>query len=151
VPGAGAGARHGDLTALRRHLFLTEGRPEGSDDDAPVVWYLGDDEFYFRNEGAGLLLCGCDETPMPPCDVRAEGEAAAELADKLNEIAPRLAELPIARSWAGLRTFTRDRRPYIGWDRQQPWLFWVAGLGGHGATGSYAVGHEAAKAIAERL
>jgi glycine/D-amino acid oxidase-like deaminating enzyme len=62
-----------------------------------------------------------------------------------------LAQFRITRSWACLRTFTPDRRPVIGWDRRIPWLYWVAGLGGHGATSCAAVGQMAAVDIARRF
>ncbi len=69
----------------------------------------------------------------------------------MSPLAPRLADIGIARTWACLRTFTAKKRPMIGWDPKHPWLFWVAALGGHGATGSPAVGRRAANAICARL
>jgi glycine/D-amino acid oxidase-like deaminating enzyme len=39
----------------------------------------------------------------------------------------------------------------VDWDASIPWLFWVAGLGGHGATASPAIGTSAAARIAVRL
>jgi len=35
-------------------------------------------------------------------------------------------------NWAGLRTFSPDRVPVIGRDRQVPDFFWLAGQGGYG-------------------
>jgi D-arginine dehydrogenase len=34
--------------------------------------------------------------------------------------------------WAGLRTFTADRAPVVGFDGGQPGFFWYAGQGGYG-------------------
>ena len=82
---------------------------------------------------------------------RAIPGAREALAEKLAPLAPRLAEIGIARGWACLRTFAPDRRPVIGWDADAPGLFWVAGLGGHGATGSAAVGARAAALVLERV
>lgn len=134
----------------RRHLFLTEALT-GVVPDAPFVWLLGDDEFYARPEGAGLLLSACEEDAMTPRDVRADPAALEYLAAKVNGQVPALAEAGIARTWACLRTFAPDRRPLIGWDAAVPWLFFVAGLGGHGATGSSSIGEAAAAAIASHL
>ena len=73
------------------------------------------------------------------------------LAERTAALAPGLHSLAIARRWACLRTFAPDRRPFIGWDRTVQPLFWVAGLGGHGATASAAIGALAAETILERL
>ena len=58
-----------------------------------------------------------------------------------------ISNVPIMRSWAGLRTLTPDGRFVIGWDPKVDGFFWVAGLGGHGVTTSSAVGALAAKLI----
>ena len=58
---------------------------------------------------------------------------------RLAVAAPAVAELGIARSWACLRTFAPDRRPVVGRDDAVPWLFWVAGLGGHARQVGYAL------------
>jgi D-arginine dehydrogenase len=86
-----------------------------------------------------------------PCDARVAPAAGVLLGEKLRRIAPWLADLAVARSWACLRTFAADLRPVVGWDPAAPWLFWVAGLGGHGATACPAIGHMAALDLAARL
>ena len=148
--GRRAGARPVHFAPIKRHLFVTEAVP-ALDREAPFVWHIGEQEFYVRPERIGYLLSGCDETEIPPCDVVPTPGAREALAEKLGPLAPRLAEIGIARSWACLRTFAPDRRPVVGWDMDLPGLFWVAGLGGHGATGSAAVGKRAAELIVERL
>ena len=45
---------------------------------------------------------------------------------------PRLADLRISRSWAGLRTLTPDGACAVGFDPDVDGLFRVVGLGGHG-------------------
>jgi glycine/D-amino acid oxidase-like deaminating enzyme len=148
------GERAGEGAALirpmKRHLFVSEADPS-RDLGAPFVWYLGPDELYYRPEGQGLLLSACEEREMEPHDARPDVGAREMLAEKMSRAAPALAELRIARSWACLRSFTADRRFLVDWDPRHEWLFWVAGLGGHGATASAAVGQVAAQRIAERL
>jgi glycine/D-amino acid oxidase-like deaminating enzyme len=39
----------------------------------------------------------------------------------------------------------------LGRDARRPWLVWAAGLGGHGATASPAVGETVAVAVVEAL
>jgi D-arginine dehydrogenase len=150
--GRRAGGRPVRYAPIKRHLFITEAVPGlGDERRAPFVWHIGEHEFYVRPERTGYLLSGCDETEVAPCDAVPTPGATEALAEKLTPLAPRLAEIGIARSWACLRTFAPDGRPVIGWDADAPGLFWVAGLGGHGATGSATVGQRAAELVQERL
>jgi D-arginine dehydrogenase len=152
--GRKAGGRPVRYAPIKRHLFITEAVPGLEDDQrrsAPFVWHIGEHEFYVRPERTGYLLSGCDEAEVAPCDAVPTPGAREALAEKLAPLAPRLAEIGIARGWACLRTFAPDRRPVIAWDTDAPGLFWVAGLGGHGATGSAAVGKRAAALVLERV
>ncbi len=134
------------LIPRRRHLFVSS---KGAAPTRPFVWNVGENEYYLRDEGTGLLLCPCDELEMPPCDVRPASDAKALLAEKFKSSKP-LTEKKIKAHWAGLRTFTPNREFLIEWDRDVENLFWVAGLGGHGVTASYAVGQTAAARIMKR-
>jgi len=133
---------------VHRHLFVTEPVAD-VDAGAPFAWHL-DDEFYVRPEVGGLLVSGCDESVRTPADARPDSNADVVLAGKLERVAPGLLEFGVARRWACLRTFsgTADRAPLVGPDNGVPWLFWVAGLGGHGATASAEIGRRAARALA---
>lgn len=144
-----AGTKPRALTPIHRHLFISEPDP-AMDRGAPFVWHLGD-ELYVRPEGAGHLLSSCDETPAPPEDAQVLPGAKTHLAQKLLRLAPDFADLGIARAWACLRTFAPDKKPIIGPDGERPWLYWVAGLGGHGATASAAIGERAAAGIHAQL
>lgn len=148
--GDSAGAAPQRFAPIRRHLMVTEAI-DPLDREAPFVWHVGASEFYVRPEGTGYLLSACDETEVAPCDARPDASVLPALAETIGRVAPALAELGIARSWACLRTFSPDRRPVVGWDAKVPWLFWVAGLGGHGATASAAIGERAAASIMIRL
>jgi D-arginine dehydrogenase len=148
--GARAGGAPLGFAVQQRHLFLTE-RVPNLDRAAPLVWFEGDGEFYARPEGDGLLVSGCDGLAAEPCDARMAPGAQAQLEGQLRRAAPWLGELPIARGWACLRTFSPDGRPVIGWDVAAPHLFWVAGLGGHGATSALAIGELAAAGLLARL
>jgi glycine/D-amino acid oxidase-like deaminating enzyme len=149
--GRTAGATSLMFDPVRRHLFLTAPVAD-LDPTAPFAWHL-DDEFYVRPESGAYLLSGCDAVSMPACDPAPAASAVPDLAHKLQRVAPPLAELGIARVWACLRTFTADatRLPTLRWDADIPWLYWVAGLGGHGATASPTIGQRAAADIAARL
>ncbi len=152
--GGHAGARDVDFAAMKRHLCFLAQAPEGPAVGDPYVWHVGpsrDHEVYVRNGADGLIASACDATPAAPGDVRVDPEAAARLAARLATMAPPLAARAITATWACLRTYAPEGPPRIDWDRDVPWLFWVAGLGGHGATCAFAAGEEAAAGITARL
>ena len=132
---------------LRRHLVWSNAPYPANQ---PWAWWA-DRPLYVRPESGGLLLCACEEqeTPLPERHAQPENDDSMleGLSASLRELAPALADLPIARLWCGLRTFAPDRRFVIGFDPINPNLFWVAGLGGHGMTSGLAVGELAAQAI----
>jgi len=133
---------------VRRHLFVTEPTSLVAA-DAPWVWD-GTTGYYFRREGAGLLMCACDQTAWPedgPIDVPTDPQAKAELAQKYDTHVPGLREVRPARGWAGLRILTPDHRFVIGADPRRAGFYWVAGLGGHGMTTACGVGAIATEMI----
>lgn len=141
-----AGARAMPLRPCRRHLFVTPPM-DRIDPTWPFVWDVAHD-IYFRPEGAGLLLCACDQDEMAPCDPPVEEAVKELLAEKIDRYMPALAGVRIARGWAGFRTLTADGSFIIGRDPELKNFFWVAGLGGHGMTTSAAVGALAADLLA---
>jgi len=145
VIGMLAGAMAIEFTPMRRHLYYT-GELDWVDQDWPFVWDLSTD-LYFRPESAGLLLSPCDETPSATGIPSVDDKIQDMLTRKLSESFPRLLDITVARSWAGLRTFTPDRNFVIGWDPRVEGFYWVAGLGGHGVTTSPAVGALAAEEL----
>jgi D-arginine dehydrogenase len=140
-----AGARALPARPCRRHLFVSP-PIEWVDPGWPFVWDVAHD-IYFRPEGAGLLLCPCDQTELPPGDPPVEDSVRELLAEKIDRFMPALSGVSIHKGWAGTRTLTADGRFIIGWDRQIENFFWIAGLGGHGMTSSSAVGALAAELL----
>ncbi len=133
------------LTPMARHLFVT--RPMNNIDPAwPFVWDL-ENGLYFRPESGGLLLGPCDETPTEPGDYTEDPAMLEDMGRKLLEFQPKLSNVSIMSGWVGQRTFAPDRRFVIGPDWREPALFHIAALGGHGVTGSYAVGKLAAELL----
>jgi glycine/D-amino acid oxidase-like deaminating enzyme len=138
------------FSPLRRSLIWSgAAHPQ----DEPWAWWV-DRPFYMRPESGGLLLCPCEEepVPLPPRGRQPETDAAVleGLFVSLRDLAPHLAERPVTRTWAGLRTFAPDRGFVLGWDPWNPRLFWSAGLGGHGMTCGLAVGALAADCFLRR-
>jgi D-arginine dehydrogenase len=103
-----------------------------------------DEQFYFKPEAGRLLLSPADETPVAPSDARPDELDLAIGIDRLQ----RAADFPVRRivkSWAGLRTFTADRSPVVGYDPNASGFFWLGGLGGYGIQTAPALGREAAR------
>jgi glycine/D-amino acid oxidase-like deaminating enzyme len=136
------------FTPHRRHLLVTEPLKQ-VDRRWPVVWILGDD-FYFRPESAGLLMCALDAVPVTPQQGEVTDPAEVErIAVKAECWLPDLAHAGVARAWAGMRTFVSDQRFVIGPDPRLIGLYWAAGMGGHGITCAPAIGKLAGEWIAE--
>ena len=87
--------------------------------------------FYFEPEAGGLLLSPADEHPSEAVDAVAEMEDVAWALEMLAE-ATTLDIRHVRNSWAGLRTFTTDRVPVVGWDPVAPGFCWLVGQGGAG-------------------
>jgi D-arginine dehydrogenase len=148
--GAWAGAASGDpaLDSYKRHLFLLEGVPVAA--ETPFLWHLGTEELYIRPAGDAVLVSPCDALPTIACDQAPDATAEQDLRTQLARIAPDLSGVP-ATAWACQRAFTGDRQFRLGRDPRRPWLVWAAGLGGHGATASAAVGQLVADAVIAAL
>lgn len=140
-----AGAKELPLKPCRRHLFVSPPLA-WVDPSWPFVWDVTHD-IYFRPEGAGLLLCACDQTELAPGDPPVDESVKELLAEKIERFMPALSNVSINKGWAGIRTLTPDGRFVIGWDAKVENFFWVAGLGGHGMTTSAAVGELAANLL----
>ena len=96
----------------------------------PLVMDI-DEEFYFKPDAGALLLSPADETACEPCDAQPDEWDIAVAVDRVCA-ATTLEVRRIRHSWAGLRTFTRDRMPIAGPDRDLPGFHWLAGQGGYG-------------------
>jgi D-arginine dehydrogenase len=144
-----AGAESIPFQVRRRHLFVSA-PTDLLDPHAPFVWDVSHG-YYFRPESGGIMLSACDESLTNPEDAfQTAPDVHALLLEKLQRYCPRFADLPIARTWAGARTFAPQDQPLLRWDACAPQFFWVAGLGGHGATSSASIGQRAAQLIYEK-
>ena len=132
----------------RRHLLVTEASPF-VDSRQPVVWIAGE-EFYFRPESGGILMCGCDAVAVAPEQGEITDPTQLErVAAKASRWLPRLADARVIKAWAGMRTFAPDEEFVIGADPRIQGLYWVAGLGGHGMVCAPLVGRLAADWITD--
>lgn len=122
-----AGARKLGMRPLRRTVFtFSTGH---ACDNWPLV-ISADETFYFKPEGPGQMLGSpADEHADRPGDARPREIDVALGIEAVNR-ATTLAIRAVRSTWAGLRTFSPDRIPVVGFDPQVPGFFWCAGQGG---------------------
>ncbi|MEH0167093.1 NAD(P)/FAD-dependent oxidoreductase [Roseateles microcysteis] len=118
------------LQPLRRTAALIDA-PGGADcRNWPAVVTI-DESHYFKPDAGLLLISPADETPSPPCDAQPEEWDVAMAVDRFETLTGQ----PVRRvhhRWAGLRVFSPDRSPVVGYDACSPGFFWCAGHGGYG-------------------
>jgi D-arginine dehydrogenase len=91
-----------------------------------------DGSFYFKGEGdRSLWLSPHDEIDCAPCDAAPEELDVALAIDRFQSVVDWPVEA-VERRWAGLRTFTPDRVPAIGYAAARSDFFWCVGQGGFG-------------------
>lgn len=129
----------------KRRTIITFDAPPGADlDHLPFAKTVGD-ELYFAPESGRLFASPMDEVPSEPTDAQPDEYEVALAADRMEQ----RTVVKVGRihsRWAGLRTFTPDRHPAVGFAPDAEGFFWLAGQGGFGLQTSPAVA-----AIAESL
>ena len=91
-----------------------------------------DGSFYFKGEGdRSIWLSPHDEIDCTACDAAPEELDVAVAIDRFQGVVDWPVEA-VERRWAGLRTFTPDRVPAIGFARNRSDFFWCVGQGGFG-------------------
>ena len=91
-----------------------------------------DGSFYFKGEGEqSIWLSPHDEIDCSPCDAAPEELDVALAIDRFQKVVDWPVEA-VERRWAGLRTFTPDRVPAIGYAAGSSDFFWCVGQGGFG-------------------
>ncbi len=136
------GARPLGLLPLNRTVINVELPPGRDWSTMPEVQEI-DEDFYMKPDAGKLLLSPADENDSTPCDAQPDELGVAWAMHWVNEATTLRAARP-SHSWAGLRTYARDRAPVVGWDKHVQSVFWLAGQGGFGIQTSPALGRYAA-------
>jgi len=136
------GAASIGLQPLRRTALLID-PPSGVDVRAWPTVIDAEEAFYFKPDAGRLLLSPADETPTSPGDAQPEDLDVAIAVDRV-EKALELEIKRVTHTWAGLRTFSPDRVPVLGYDTDVAGFFWCAGQGGYGIQTSPAMARAAA-------
>lgn len=139
-----AGCKKIGLRPLRRTAFSFN-PPDWDYAKWPVVIDC-EEKFYIKPEVNSVIGSPADETIDIPRDVYPEEIDIAVGMDRIN-MALDFSVKNINSSWAGLRTFTPDRDPAVGYDPQQRDFFWLAGQGGYGIQTAPYLGKLAASMI----
>ena len=140
-----AGARSRSLRPKRRTAFTFDSPPDTDTSGWPMVIDV-DERFYIKPERAQVMGCLAEETPMEPHDVRPDEIDVALAIERINA-ATTLDIRHVRRAWAGLRTFSPDRLPVVGFDPEVPRFFWLGGQGGYGIMTSPAMSRLASSLI----
>ena len=115
----------------KRRTIITFDAPAGTDlDRLPFAKTIGD-ELYFAAESGRLFASPMDEVPSGPCDAQPDEYEVALAAFRMEERTT-VEVRQIHSKWAGLRTFTPDKHPAVGFAPDAEGFFWLAGQGGFG-------------------
>jgi D-arginine dehydrogenase len=125
-----AGVAPKGLTPTRRTLAVIK-VPDAMDVRSWPLVVDAAETFYFKPDAGRLVLSPADRTEVQPQDILPDELDVAVAIDRF-EAATTLQVRRIEHQWAGLRTFTPDEDPMIGFDADVPEFLWVAGFGGFG-------------------
>jgi D-arginine dehydrogenase len=115
----------------KRRTIITFDAPPGTDLGALPFAKTVTDELYFAPESGRLFASPMDEVPSEPMDAQPDDYEVALAAFRMEQRT--IVEVPrIHSKWAGLRTFTADKHPAVGFARDAEGFFWLAGQGGFG-------------------
>ncbi|HEY4070418.1 MAG TPA: FAD-dependent oxidoreductase [Sphingomicrobium sp.] len=115
----------------KRRTIITFDAPPGTNLDGLPFAKTIPDELYFAPESGRLFASPMDEVPSDPCDAQPDEYEVALAAYRMEE-RTKVEVRQIHSKWAGLRTFTRDRHPAVGFAAGADGFFWLAGQGGFG-------------------
>lgn len=138
-----AGVKPIGLTPFKRSAFTFD--PGFSALDWPMIVDI-DENWYLKPEGPLLLGSAASEIRHEPADAKHDELDIALGIQRISE-ATTLTIRSVRNQWAGLRTFTPDRTPAVGFERTASSFFWLVGQGGYGIHTSPAMGAMAAGLI----
>ncbi len=118
------------IQPFRRSALLVDAPKNMQINDWPLIIDV-DENFYFKPEAGQLLISPADDTPFEPCEAYPDDIDLAIAIDKVQQIS-HLEVAKINHSWAGLRTFARDKTFVLGYEPNHKGFFWLAGQGGYG-------------------
>ncbi|MBX2886414.1 MAG: FAD-binding oxidoreductase [Granulosicoccus sp.] len=126
-----------DIQPKRRTAAMVPYLDEFNMSRWPMVFGAAEN-FYCTPFGNGLMVSPADETPVEPHDAWPDDlDVARGIEEFQNYINYEVTR--VDHRWAGLRTFTRDGEPAVGFAADAEGFFWLAGQGGYGIQTSPAI------------
>jgi D-arginine dehydrogenase len=125
-----AGIRPVSLEPKRRTIITFDAPPGTALESLPFAKTIHD-ELYFAPESGRLFASPMDEVPSEPTDAQPDDYEVALAAYRMEERTT-IKVRQIHSKWAGLRTFTPDKHPAVGFAPDSEGFFWLAGQGGFG-------------------
>ena len=142
VVAARAGVKPIGLIPKRRSIGIIPVPEIANVDALPMMTDVGE-TWYTKPQSGKLIVSSADATPVEPHDAYADDMAIAEGIDRLMT-ATTIEVERLEGSWGGLRTFTPDGSPAIGFDPSTEGFFWLVGQGGYGIQSAPALSRTAA-------
>jgi glycine/D-amino acid oxidase-like deaminating enzyme len=105
--------------------------PGGHDTSKWPMFFGTGESWYAKPDAGALLVSPAEEVATHPHDAYADDMTLAEGLDRYQGMVTPPVTRPIA-TWAGLRSFARDRTLVLGRDPDVPEFVWCAGQGGYG-------------------
>jgi D-arginine dehydrogenase len=133
------------LVPKRRTIITFDAPPTIDVDRLPFAKTVGNG-LYFAPESGRLFASPMDEGESDPCDAQPDEYDLAVAAERVEERTI-VSVARIHSRWAGLRTFTPDAHPALGFAADAQGFFWLAGQGGYGLQTSPALAAAAASVI----
>ncbi len=129
---------HLPVKPFRRQVYVTR---EFDSLPKPLPLIIDQDSlFYFRSEGAGILMGQTDPDEPSGFHTHVDRDFLEQLIEAAAYRAPLLAQAEILRGWGGLYAVTPDENPIIGRLGELEGFYGAVGFSGHGFQHGPAVG-----------
>ncbi len=147
--------------AYARYLFRSKGWGNSNSinsnseeirfNDTSFYW---DEEnnWYCRDWGEGeKLISKCEELEADPDDYIPNLNAQLRLSETFCKLYPEFSKnITLENGWHCFRTYTKDKLPIFGFDKDEPRLFWLGCFGGFGMSTSYSATYDAAQLLTKK-
>lgn len=118
------------LQPMRRSAAIVA-PPDGFDITSWPLVASASESWYVKPDAGKFMVSPADEDPVEPHDAWVDDMALAEGLHRFEQ-AVKMQITRVEHSWAGLRSFVRDRTPAVGFAPDGDGFFWLAGQGGYG-------------------
>jgi D-arginine dehydrogenase len=125
-----AGVSKIGLQPMRRSAALIP-PPDGLDITSWPLVASASESWYCKPDAGKFMVSPADEDPLEPHDAWADDMVLAEGLHRFEQ-AVTMEVTRVEHSWAGLRSFVKDRTPATGFAPDVDGFFWLAGQGGYG-------------------